>query len=401
MKKFSKLLAIVFIFVALLGSFNSATVVLADGTPVIATDNTIVCNGAPAGMGTVVEDLGNGYVSLKLKLKGQMTIKSFSWAVGYDKSKVIPVTVVDKTEAPNSKLSTAVQIAPYFEIPGSSLLTSWPISSYEIDNTTGPVEGNYLLIGYARNTGSPLTLASNQEVTILKLTFKKIVGDASTAFSNFYKTEGGTIVSKLIYSTTNIIQQGQATSVIFVRPDLFYTQFIPYSATHSVTVTSSTALAPRTWDDPEINAWGDTTWATTVRIMTSFQTNDSLENGIIDPITKQLTISGLSNGTYVMAIERLGYLSRYVTVTIAGDDVSLGDKPLLAGDFYVDYSIESTDVAEFLNALGSVYGDSAYDPKYDVTGDASIESEDVALWYVNYGKSVWDYTDSASVNFDN
>ena len=193
----------------------------AEGTSVIATDTTVVCDVAPAGMKTVVEDTNDGFVSVSLLLKGILNINSFSWSLKYDKSKVVPVAFADQAEAPNAQLSTAAAIAPYFDVLGSAHLTGWPISSFKLENTTAAVTGNYLLIGYAKSTGVTLSIDGTFEVSMLKIIFKKIGFVDTNTFAYFYKASGGTAVSKMVYSTTNIFTNGTGSATVFIRPDLF------------------------------------------------------------------------------------------------------------------------------------------------------------------------------------
>ena len=410
----SSLLVLAMIFAVML----SMPMIQASAASVVATDSTVVCADTPAGMGTVVEDLGNGFVSLKLKLKGQMKINSFSWAVGYDKTKVVPVTVSDKTDAPNSELSTAAQIAPYYEIPGSSLLTGWPISSYEIENTTAVAGGNYLLIGFARYTGSvgtygtSITLANNEEVTILKLTFRKIGTDASTAFTNYYNNVGATAVSKLIYLTTNIVQQGQAVPGTVVRPDLFYSEFIPYSPpTPTATATAAPTATPAysvtltclnaadetfTGDtalDPIMNDGG----ATTFSVRATYSALETLQSVRIDYVTKSATISGLVPGSYLFTVSRAGYLIREFTVNVT-QNTDLGDMSLIAGDLDGNGGIDFVDSAMVAESYGYYIGNEMYNPAFDLNLDGGIDFVDVGIVSDNYGLYSTQYGDYIDYN---
>ena len=141
--------------------------ILSNADPIIDPPPIIICADPPAGIKTVIEDTNDGFVSVSLKLRGEMNINSFSWAIKYDKSKVVPVTVADKVDAPSSKLATAVAIAPYYSLtaPGSTMTLGWSISSFQIENTTAAATGNYFLIGYAKNTGVTFSLADANEST--------------------------------------------------------------------------------------------------------------------------------------------------------------------------------------------------------------------------------------------
>jgi len=80
------LLIITMVFTLLI----SMPVVKVIAAPVVATDTTVVCNDAPAGMKTTVTDTGDGFISLTLSFQGTMNFSFFSWAVKYDKTRVIP-----------------------------------------------------------------------------------------------------------------------------------------------------------------------------------------------------------------------------------------------------------------------------------------------------------------------
>jgi len=243
---FKRSMSVVLVIAMLFTVLIAMPTVQVSAASVIAVDTTVVVADPPAGVKTITEDLGNGFIKVTLRLQGLMNINSFSWAVKYDKAKVVPVTVADKVDAPSSKLATAVAIAPYYSItaPGTAMIVGWPISTFQIENTTAAATGNYVAIGYAKSTGATFALADAATLDVLTMTFRKIATIDANTFTYFYKTAGGTIVSKIVYSTTNVVTNGTASGTVFVRPDLFTVQNIDF-------VTPTPAETPTPTPTPE------------------------------------------------------------------------------------------------------------------------------------------------------
>ena len=339
-------------------------------------------------MKTVIQDSNDGFVTVLCKLKGAMNINSFSWAIGYDKSKVVPVTVATpKTDAPNSKLITAAAITPYFEVVQAGKLAGYNLASYQIENTTSAATGNYLLIAYAKNTGATIAIDGNTQETMIKMTFRKIDKIDSNTFNYFHKTAAGTVVSKMIYSTTNVLQFATITgSAVFTRPELFTTEILP--AGYSVTLNSSSAADLMNTGDTVYDAYMNAAGATKVTVKKSYLATDILATAMFAPDTKVATISGLADGKYLFTVSRNGYLIRNIGVTIAGADVNLGNKPLLGGDVYSDGIIDGSDSETLFSAIGFSYGDPGYVPDYDLNLDGIIDGSDTETLFVCIGLDV-------------
>jgi len=244
-KSLKKVLS-VFLSIALVFTmtFSMPEISRADSGAVLHTDSTIVCNSDPAGMKTIVRDTGDGFVTISLALHGVLNINSFSWAVKYNKSNVVPVTVAQPiSDAPNSRLTTSTEIAKYFHVTATTTLVGWPISSYQIENTTSAPSGNYFLIGYAKSTGKTISLSGISSVNMINIKFRKISNVDTDTFSYFYTTVEGTVVNKMVYSTTNIIQSGTSAGTAYCRPDLFTLDLSGLTNPES-TATPATTLTP-------------------------------------------------------------------------------------------------------------------------------------------------------------
>ena len=313
-----------------------------------------------------------------------MNINSFSWSLSYDKTKVVPVTTVGKTDAPNSKLTTAAAIAPYFEIPGASKLVGYNIASFQIENTTAVSTGNYLLIGYAKNTGATIALDGATEVTMLKMTFRKIGAIDANTFNYFHKTAAGTAVSKLVYGTTNVLQYQTSTGAgIYTRPELFTTEILPSG--YSISLTSLSAADLMNTGDTVYDDYMNLAGKTTVTIRNSYLAIEYLATTTVDPILKTASFSAMADRSYVISVTRNGYLIRDIAVTVAGANLELGDKSLDAGDIFADGIIDGSDSEFLFSAIGSGYGDVGYDPSFDLNLDGMLDGTDTEILLSNLG----------------
>lgn len=358
--------------------------------PVVATDLTEVCSDAPAGMKTVIKDTNNGYLSVTLKLIGSMNINSFSWAISYDKAKVVPVTADTKVDAPNEKLATAAAIAPYYEIVGASRLEGYNIASFQIENTTAATTGNYLLISYTKIGGASISLDGTSEVSMLKMMFRVIDEIDEGTFGYFHKTSGGTVVSKLVYGTTNVLQHPtSAGATIFARPDLFTTEIKPFG--YPVCLTSLSAADHMNTGDVVYDDYMNGEGCTTFSIKSSYQSPHVIATTEVDAVTKAAALPLVEEGTYLLTVSRKGYLSREITVTVDGGTVDLGDKSILAGDIYVDGIIDGSDSEILFSTLGSRYEDPTFLPEHDLNSDGMIDGTDTEMLFANLGSDAGAY----------
>ena len=106
----------------------------------------------------------------------------------------------------------------------------------------------------------------------------------------------------------------------------------------------------------------------------------------------------IANGDYVVEISRPGYLTRYVSVTVAGGTADMGAKPLLAGDVNGDGSVDDSD-ADALNASWyTAFGDDGYNVNADFNADGVIADDDYGTLNSNYGKTILDYQENVTIN---
>lgn len=285
------------------------------------------------------------------------------------------------------KLTTVSAIAPYFEIPGASRLVGYNISSFQIENTTGATTGNYLVIGYAKNTGATISLDGATEGTMLKMTFRKISNIDTNTFAYFHKTAGGTVVSKFIYGTTNVLQYQTSTGpAIYTRPEFFATEILPSG--YSVSLTSMSAADLMNTGDNVYDAYMNSAGTTSITVKPSYLSTQVLATTTVDPVTKTAPLPQLADGTYLFTVTRNGYLIRDMTVTVSGGNVDLGDKSLYAGDAYVDGIIDGSDSESLFSFIGTGYGDAAYLPDYDLNLDGIIDGTDSESLFTNLGFDV-------------
>ena len=342
-------------------------------------------------MNTLVQDTADGYITVSCELKGQMNINSFSWAIAYDKSKVVPVQVASpNTEAPNTKLVTAPDLVLYYSIPGAAHLAGYSISSFQLENTTATASGNYFMLGYAKNTGATLSIGQNERVTLLQMKFKKLGNVDQNTFSYYHKTVAGTVVSKLIYSTTNVLQYPTSTGAgVFSRPDLFAIEMAQTDVT--VSLSSLSAADALNTGDTVYNQFMNVEGETTVTARATYLSPTILASAIVNPVTKTVSFSNLTDGAYVLSVLRNGYMTRDFAITISGTSMQLGDKSLFAGDVYADGIIDGSDSEQLFSTIGLGYGDLGYVPLNDINLDGIVDGTDTEMLFAFIGYDVSSY----------
>ncbi|MEI6603531.1 MAG: hypothetical protein WCL54_08605, partial [Clostridia bacterium] len=335
-------------------------------------------------MKTKVKDTGNGFVEVTCGFKGIVNMNSFSWALAYDKTKVAPVTSETKVDAPNAKLASAAAIAPYLTLPDAARLAGYNISSFQIENTTDASSGNYVLIGYAKNTGATISLDGATEATMLKMTFRKLGAVDASTIGYFHKTLGGAAVSKVILGTTNVMQYATSTgATTFTRPDLFTMETLPTG--NAVTLASLSATDLLNTGDAVYDAYMNAAGQTTVVAKRSYLATDILASCVVDPTTKIATLPPLAAGPYTLSVSRSGYMTRDIALTMAGSDLDLGDKSLIAGDVYADGIIDGSDSEAVFSTIGAGYGDAGYVQLNDINLDGIIDGTDSETIFANLG----------------
>ena len=97
--------------------------------------------------------------------------------------------------------------------------------------------------------------------------------------------------------------------------------------------------------------------------------------------------------TYVLALSRPGYMTRYAKVTVTTDGL-LGHRFLIPGDVNMNGQIDSQD-GSLLNArIGSMYTDPTYQARFDLNASGLVDQTDHDI-YTFYINSIMDmYTDT-------
>lgn len=181
-------------------------------------------------------------------------------------------------------------------------------------------------------------------------------------------------------------------------------QTAPTTFTISGTVSNAADTVAIEGVDPEFLQPYNTGWLTTVNLYDSFGGN-LVATTTVDPTSKTFSIADIAiqksgdtaeKSTYFLEIKRLGFVLRYIDVTV--DNKDLGDKPLIAGDFAYggaqDYQVEATDVGILFENYGKNVDENVdFNLEYDVNTDFVLEATDVGTLFENYGKSIETYGD--------
>jgi len=80
-------------------------------------------------------------------------------------------------------------------------------------------------------------------------------------------------------------------------------------------------------------------------------------------------------GDYVIAIARLGFLTRYGLITVTDDDY-LEHREILGGDVNGDRIIDEKDLS-IIRSKTAAYGTRTYNAIYDMSGTKSVNSADM------------------------
>ena len=90
----------------------------------------------------------------------------------------------------------------------------------------------------------------------------------------------------------------------------------------------------------------------------------------------------VASDDYILELSRQGFLSRYGEINTG--DLYLGHREMLGGDVDGDMKIDEKDYSA-IRAKESVYGNTNYDVRYDLTGDKGVNSLDFNIIRVNFG----------------
>ena len=96
---------------------------------------------------------------------------------------------------------------------------------------------------------------------------------------------------------------------------------------------------------------------------TLFEGDNALSNGVVDQ-NGTFSFSGVADGTYKVSVKKPGCVSASTTVTVEGEEVSIGELTLYAGDVNGNNEINVYDLMDMLDdwgkssdKLGSNYSD--------------------------------------------
>ena len=133
---------------------------------------------------------------------------------------------------------------------------------------------------------------------------------------------------------------------------------------------------------------------TNVSIRTSFLSPTFIDTTTVDPTIKSASFNLTQNRSYVVTVSRKGYLIRNIAVTIAGSNVDLLDKSLIAGDVYQDGIIDGSDSETLFSTIGFSYGEVGYVSDSDLNLDGIIDGTDSEMLYANLGVDVGIYNEN-------
>lgn len=122
----------------------------------------------------------------------------------------------------------------------------------------------------------------------------------------------------------------------------------------------------------------------------------------------RFTIENVPFGTYVLYIDRAGYLVRSMTVTIGASDPDMIELTppddekvfvLWAGDINRDMVADASDIAYIVGNKNAAYNNRLYFAPCDVNADGIIDAEDINLVKENLNKTVADYAGAENIDF--
>ncbi|MEI6132303.1 MAG: hypothetical protein WCQ41_05720, partial [Bacillota bacterium] len=165
----------------------------------------------------------------------------------------------------------------------------------------------------------------------------------------------------------------------------------PTPATYSVTASSNSVANAISTGDSSYNTFLNNNSKTTLTVKSSYLSQQTIATTTFNANTKSATISNLSNGNYVLVISRAGYLTRYVSITISGQNVDIGQKTLIPGDIFASGNIDGSDTESFFSSIGQLYGDGGYAIACDLNNDGIIDGTDAEMVFAKLGLNVGYY----------
>jgi len=86
----------------------------------------------------------------------------------------------------------------------------------------------------------------------------------------------------------------------------------------------------------------------------------------------------VEHGVYILALSRGGYVTRFAKINVQDANVTLGHRELILGDVNGDLKVDEDDIEIIISKI-SQYGNTLYDPQYDLNGDLRINAADISL----------------------
>jgi len=168
----------------------------------------------------------------------------------------------------------------------------------------------------------------------------------------------------------------------------------PTPAAYSVSLKCLSADALMNTGDKDYDDYMNLAGKTSVSIRTSFLSSTLIGTTTADPTLKTATFNIIQNRSYVVTVSRKGYLIRNIAVTIAGSNVDLLDKSLIAGDVYQDGIIDGSDSETLFSTIGFSYGEVGYVSDSDLNLDGIVDGTDSEMLYANLGVDVGIYNEN-------
>jgi hypothetical protein len=93
-------------------------------------------------------------------------------------------------------------------------------------------------------------------------------------------------------------------------------------------------------------------------------------------------------GDHVLEARQAGYLTSRRPISVeAGRVTNAGETLLLAGDAFVDQTIDTLDVLRLNGAMGACRTEPGYERAVDANNSGCIDATDLAILYENFGRS--------------
>jgi len=108
------------------------------------------------------------------------------------------------------------------------------------------------------------------------------------------------------------------------------------------------------------------------------------------------SFSEVALGEYVLVLSRPGFIPRYTKIAVGSNGIQfIKHRELIGGDVNNDMKIDVLDINAINYRLGYDYGDSNYDARYDINGNAAIEIGDISLVKSFQGFHIEGYHDTS------